>query len=107
MTEVPASTIRILVEQRTGDFDGNGAIGDGDLTLLLANWGKTVPSVPVGWVYDRPTAPNVGDEEFTKLLSTWGQGSATSMLVPEPTAVTVVAVGPTMAMLRGARRRND
>lgn len=68
-----------------GDFDGNGSWGDGDLTLLLANWGATVPPVPAGWDGLQPTAPGIGDDELTTLLSNWGQSS--SLAVPEPGAV--------------------
>ncbi|QDV75926.1 hypothetical protein [Botrimarina mediterranea] len=76
-----------------GDFDGSGAVGDGDLTLLLSNWGAAVPPVPAGWTGTQPTAPGVGDDELTGLLSTWGQSSSSAVAVPEPTAALLGLIG--------------
>ncbi|QDT70236.1 hypothetical protein MalM25_31820 [Planctomycetes bacterium MalM25] len=75
-----------------GDFDGNGSVGDGDLTLLLSNWGGAIPPVPAGWDGAQPTAPGVGDDELTALLGTWGQ-SAAAVAVPEPTAALLGLIG--------------
>ena len=32
-----------------GDFDDSGAVGQGDLDLVLLNWGDTAPPVPANW----------------------------------------------------------
>ncbi|QDT67872.1 hypothetical protein MalM25_07800 [Planctomycetes bacterium MalM25] len=94
-----SSTVDLL----PGDFDGNGAVGDGDLTLLLSNWGNDVPPVPAGWTGAQPTAPGVGDDELTALLGSWGASAGSSAFaVPEPTALTLVA----FALLVGAKRRS-
>ncbi|QDT70173.1 hypothetical protein MalM25_31190 [Planctomycetes bacterium MalM25] len=85
-----------------GDFDGNGSVGDGDLTLLLSNWGQAVPPVPAGWDGFQPTAPGVGDDELTALLNNWGS-SASGVAVPEPTAalLAVLAMGAFAARRQG------
>ncbi len=85
-----------------GDFDGSGSVGDGDLTLLLSNWGSTVPPVPAGWTGDQPTAPGVGDDELTRLLNNWGV-SASATAVPEPSAalLAALAMGAFAARRRG------
>lgn len=84
-----------------GDFDGTGAVGDGDLTLLLSNWGGAVPPVPAGWDGAQPTAPGVGDDELTALLSTWGQVQASSAVsVPEPASALLVLAGVALAATR-------
>jgi hypothetical protein len=73
-----------------GDFDGNGSIGNGDLTLMLDNWGETVPPPPAGWIGDQPTAPGVGNDELTLMLDGWGDSFEVinnAAAVPEPTTL--------------------
>ncbi|QDT70217.1 hypothetical protein MalM25_31630 [Planctomycetes bacterium MalM25] len=84
-----------------GDFDGNGSVGDGDLTLLLSNWGSAVPPVPAGWTGDQPTAPGVGDDELTALLNNWGV-SASAVAVPEPSTALLACLA--VAALTARRR---
>jgi len=90
-----------------GDFDGNGAVGNSDLTLLLDNWGDAVPPVPVGWNGYQPTPNAVGNDELTALLDGWGDvagaGSLAAAAVPEPTAWVLFAVA---GMLLPIHRRN-
>jgi hypothetical protein len=78
-----------------GDFDGNGSIGNGDLTLMLDNWGETVPPSPVGWIGWQPTAPGIGNDELTYLLDGWGTTAGlpeTAAAVPEPAALLLATV---------------
>ncbi len=76
-----------------GDFDGNGSVGNGDLTLLLGNWGAAVPPVPSGWTGTQPTVPGIGNDELTGLLGTWGQSAASAVSIPEPTAALLSLIG--------------
>lgn len=82
------------------DFDGNCMVGDGDLTLLLANWGQPVPPIPSGWIGAAPTAPGIGDDELTTLLSTWGQTAQGPLLTtptPEPSTALLSLIGLVIA----------
>ncbi len=94
----------VVVDVFGGDFDGNGVIGNGDLTLLLANWGKAVPPVPSGWIGSQPTVPNIGNDELTSLLSVWGQSSVASA-APEPGAALLAAACGVASLLRSQQRR--
>jgi hypothetical protein len=96
-----------------GDFSGNGAVENADLTLLLNNWAQPASPVPVGWVgTPQPTAPAINNDELTALLNNWGQsvggGSAlsspaTPTSIPEPGTGTI---GSALAIaLAGYRRR--
>lgn len=62
-----------------GDFNGDGAVDNDDLNLLLGNWGGT--SVPPEWIngFESP----VDNDELNALLANWGAGVAA---VPEPNA---------------------
>jgi hypothetical protein len=93
-------------ENLAGDFDGSHSVANGDLTLLLDNWGKPVPSVPTGWTGFQPTAPAIGNDELTALLDHWGQtGGAGSLAigVPEPTSLVLFGVAGIVAL--ATRRR--
>ncbi len=81
-----------------GDFDGSGAWNDGDLTLLLSNWGQSVPPVPAGWTGVQPTAPGIGDDELTKLLNNWGATAGAA--VPEPGAMALLLMVSATGLLR-------
>lgn len=63
-----------IIESPTlaGDFDGDGQVDQGDLTLLLSNWGATVAPGP--WPADFDGT--VDQNELTELLSNWGAGVA-------------------------------
>lgn len=107
LTDMPAVTSGVIIEAPYGDFDGNGAIGNGDLTLLLANWGKTVPPVPAGWIGIGPTAPNIGNDELMALLGGWGQGTPRSVAMPEPATALMVGFSIVIGMLRQSGRKGS
>ncbi|TWT43414.1 hypothetical protein [Botrimarina hoheduenensis] len=75
------------VSAQPGDFNGDGKVDNGDLNLLLGNWGSA--TVPVDWIngFDTP----VDNGELNALLGNWGFG--VSVAVPEPTALAMLAVG--------------
>lgn len=83
-----------------GDFNGDGAVDNGDLNLLLANWGTSVPPAPAGWGGFAPTGPTVDNDELNLLLANWGKGT-TGAPVPEPTTLVLAA----LAGLAATRRR--
>ncbi|MEO1496002.1 MAG: PEP-CTERM sorting domain-containing protein [Planctomycetota bacterium] len=80
-----------------GDFNGDGSVDNGDLNLLLNNWGITDPAVDPLWVNN--LNGTVDNEELNALLNNWGFGIAS---VPEPTSLLLLAVA---AAATRARRR--
>lgn len=89
-----------------GDFSGNGAVENADLTLLLNNWAQPDTPVPAGWVgIPQPTAPAIDNDELTALLNNWGQsvGSGSGPTnVPEPSCW---VLGMVVACIIGTLRR--
>lgn len=92
-----------------GDYNYNGTVENADLTLLLNNWGATVPPTPAGWLGTPLTAPAVDNEELTALLNNWGAtigaGSASTAAVPEP--ATLILMILTAVGCRGLVARTD
>ena len=78
-----------------GDFSADGFVSQGDLDLVLLNWGVTVPPAPVpnGWVNDQPVGL-IGQGVLDKVLLNWGNGtptvSASATTVPEPTTAALL-----------------
>ncbi|QDT67329.1 hypothetical protein MalM25_02260 [Planctomycetes bacterium MalM25] len=91
----------VVIDYPCGDFDNNGSVGDGDLTLLLSNWGAVVPPVPFGWIGTQPTAPLIGDDELTCLLLAWG--GAAPAAVPEPAAAFLAFAAAGLLLARRVR----
>jgi len=85
-----------------GDFDGSGAVGNGDLTLLLDNWGDAVPPIPAGWVGSPITAPSVSNDELTALLDHWGEalsnGAAAYVTAAESSTVEPISAALDLAI---------
>ena len=77
-----------------GDYDGSGQVGQGDLDLVLLNWGGTAPPVPAGWVNDQPDGL-IGQTQLDGVLLNWGNTSlqaASANAVPEPQSLLLVAM---------------
>ena len=74
-----------------GDYNASGLVEQGDLDLVLLNWGKDGSTPPDGWTNDLPSGA-IDQEELDGVLLNWGQTSmpaasaqATSAVsVPEP-----------------------
>lgn len=106
-----------------GDFDGSGDVGQGDLNLVLNNWGDAVvdgESPDPLWVNASDvTAGLIGQDELALVLQNWGDtiGIAASLgqislstglseaqiaaLVPEPGTLALLAL---TGLLTGRRR---
>ncbi|MEM8783146.1 MAG: dockerin type I domain-containing protein [Planctomycetota bacterium] len=84
-----------------GDYDDSGSVEQGDLNLVLNNWGQDAPFDPNGDPFDTSI---VDQEELNRVLNNWGSSSSPSLagqIVPEPTAVGLLSLGG----LCGLRRR--
>ena len=79
---------------------GDGFVGQADLDTVLAEWGETVvPGVPAD-----PTGDGfVGQADLDTVLADWGMGTPPSPPVPEPGALSLLAIGA-LAVIRRRRR---
>jgi hypothetical protein len=77
-----------------GDYNDNGQVEQGDLDLVLLNWGQ--PGVPNGWTNDLPMG-NIDQAELDGVLLNWGNMAAAGLGgaagVPEPASWLLVALG--------------
>ncbi len=93
--------------QLVGDYNGNGQVEQGDLDLVLQNWGDDTDAagVPAGWVNDLPDGL-IDQGELDGVLLNWGATAVPSFgeaSVPEPGAgVLSMLIGAVLAV----RRRN-
>ena len=91
----------------TGDFNGDGFVGQGDLDLVLLNWGDEVPpdAVPDGWVIQLPSGL-IGQGNLDDVLLNWGSGvppSGTPSTTPEPTTAVLLLGLLSIAGIRRSR----
>jgi hypothetical protein len=94
----------------TGDYDATGQVAQGDLDLVLLNWGKTVPpdTLPAEWVNQRPTGL-IGQAALDPELLNWGNTSGSGAVlgaastVPEP--ATIALFGLAFVAVAGLKRR--
>ncbi|MEM8782330.1 MAG: hypothetical protein AAGE65_05670 [Planctomycetota bacterium] len=95
--------IEALVSGIVGDYDDSGQVEQGDLNLVLNNWGAAAPFDPNGDPFE---TPNVDQEELNRVLNNWGSTTAPSFegaAVPEPAmAAALVAAGLTLRRRRSA-----
>jgi hypothetical protein len=93
--EVSYSATAVLLEVMgesallMGDYNGNGQVEQGDLDLVLLNWGQAV--VPGGWTNDLPDGA-IDQAELDGVLLNWGNASgqlSAAGAVPEPTTLLI------------------
>jgi hypothetical protein len=95
-----------------GDYNGNDEVEQGDLDLVLLNWGSESIVAPDGWIRDFPIGP-VDQAELDAVLLNWGNTQPPVNRVgaiPEPATMSLVlAVLPLVVALRRthAQRRNS
>ena len=71
-----------------GDYNSNGLVEQGDLDLVLGNWGKDLTLSPVpNWTNDAPSGI-VSQAELDRVLINWGKRA--SGVVPEPATLSLV-----------------
>ena len=100
-------TIASVAVTITGDFDGSGAVGQGDLNAVLLNWGSA--SAPAGFEEAAlssggPFDGNMSQNELNDVLLNWGNtAEIAGASVPEPAVLIVVGFG---GMLLSGRRKH-
>ncbi len=92
----------------SGDFNFSGQVEQGDLDLVLQNWGYDAGAfgVPTAWINDLPTGL-IDQEELDRVLLNWGAiatgGGGFITVVPEPTGLGLFVLSAGVALRR--RRR--
>ncbi|MEM1098951.1 MAG: PEP-CTERM sorting domain-containing protein [Planctomycetota bacterium] len=83
-----------------GDYNNSGAVEQGDLNLVLANWGADAAAVPLSarWANDPPTG-RVDQDELNLVLNNWG---ATAPLISDISTVPEPGAGLGVGALLGA-----
>ncbi|MEM7625491.1 MAG: endonuclease [Planctomycetota bacterium] len=85
-----------------GDYDGNGSVGQGDLNLVLLNWGQS--ELPAGWVAtEQYDGVQIGQNELNGVLLNWGSSVPPDVsAIPEPaSAIFLGLAGLSMLGRRG------
>jgi hypothetical protein len=111
---VGAMPIQLTFASLPGDYSGNAAVENSDLTLLLNNWAQAVPPRPDGWIGSPLTGPAVDNDELTALLNHWGEsvvGGAVLPLalngdtgVPEPGSLVLLMAAVSAVVARPRRQ---
>lgn len=88
-----------------GDYNGNGRVEQGDLDLVLLNWGQDAGAVPESWVHDLPSG-TIDQEELDLVLINWGNTSSigAAAAVPEPETWLIGLVAAASAWLLWRRQ---
>ncbi|MEM8782158.1 MAG: endo-1,4-beta-xylanase [Planctomycetota bacterium] len=96
----------VFVASLPGDFNGNGRVEQGDLNLVLNNWGRALSDpAAAGWWNGAPEGV-VDQAELNLVLNHWGASTGPDLQgldtpIPEPAA----ALGLATALSLGSRRR--
>jgi hypothetical protein len=73
--QMPIIDGRLMVDlPNLGDYDDSGQAAQGDLDLVLLNWGETAPPVPDGWDNEQPDGL-IGQARLDQVLLHWGNGA--------------------------------
>ncbi len=83
--------IRVLTPVLDGDINGDGAVDEADLSLVLNNWGDTLSAValPIG---DADRDGGVDADDLDIVLRQWAPSTPAS-IVPEPSAIVFWGLG--------------
>ncbi len=91
----------LLAEGIAGDFNASGQVEQGDLDLVLQNWGDdtTATGVPASWTNDNINLGQIEQTELDRVLQNWGSTSAPDFSghnfrgVPEPASLMLLVLG--------------
>ncbi|MEM9752766.1 MAG: DUF5060 domain-containing protein [Planctomycetota bacterium] len=89
--------IEVVSDLALGDYNGNGQVEQGDLNLVLNNWGRDTRAglIPAGWVNTSDLLGVVDQGELNVVLNNWGSSASPDFgnaSVPEPMGVASVSV---------------
>jgi hypothetical protein len=92
------------------DYNGNGLVDQGDLDLVLLNWGADATTPPDGWTNSLPTGA-IDQEELDAILLHWGEGAAIVSAsnagpVPEPSTFVLLGSAAMILLVRRAQQRH-
>lgn len=92
-----------------GDYNDSGTVEQGDLDLVLLNWGTDSPPVPSGWINQQPgtgdfTTSVIDQEELDGVLLNWGNTGAGAATVPEPSLATLAGLAAVQLLLSFRKR---
>jgi hypothetical protein len=86
---VIVNSVEVLPGGIDGDYNANGTVEQGDLDLVLLNWGDSASPLPPGWFQNLPSGA-IDQGELDGVLLNWGNSAAETQLaadsVPEPTS---------------------
>lgn len=92
----------------SGDYNGNGTVEQGDLDLVLLNWGAAGAPPPAGWVNDLPVGP-IDQAELDRILLNWGATANVTLAgsnVPEPTGLAIALLAACATSVLPLRSRD-
>jgi hypothetical protein len=81
-----------------GDYNGNGWVEQGDLDLVLLNWGKAAEIAAARWFGLLPIGI-VDQGELDGALLNWGSAALAASVAPEPAAAGLAAICVCMLLL--------
>ncbi len=94
-----------VLDVMSGDYNGNGQIEQGDLDLVLQNWGAFGSELEVGLYGHGPG--QIGQGSLDAVLTSWGEATApefTGSAVPEPVSGSIGLVAAVLAYRRRRQR---
>jgi hypothetical protein len=105
----PSATLTVnLTSSVDGDYDNSGQVDQGDLDLVLLNWGRMLADpFAARWINDSP-AGIVDQDALDGILLSWGAGSNTPPIaasVPESEALYLALLAAMLAMVCVRRNR--
>ena len=86
-----------------GDLNGDGTVGSGDLDIVRANWGQSVPAGDLSFG-DADGDGTVGSADLDIVRANWGSGLPSA--VPEPTAILLCLSGLVAFLMRRKQIRS-
>jgi hypothetical protein len=95
-----ANDLALVLALLTGDLDGDGFVGIGDLNAVLGNWNQNV--TPGSLIQGDPSGDGfVGIEDLNTVLGNWNTGTPpVAAAVPEPASLAVLGLCASLTLRR-------